>query len=441
MEQAKLLLSLKCPQHKDQLIGVLDTNLASQKLGYCYDCIVENSMQGTVPKTIKSLDGYLKETSEFYEKCRQRAHIIGEPPVNYIEELSKKGERLERLSHHIDQEKDKVMKNFEEIRKNVIQIIDQKEQQCLELLDKEISGLSEVYLHLEKLLARGWPKLSEVEGMYPELEVLKQKISKIENTEQLQGFMAEVEEDIRRENVYSINGEYGQERRKREIDRLIQCLSLPENSLPKVNMEALNTENTMKDSMKGFIQQEVRVENSILERMNAPHYESNIVSDEQFEILKGWLPAGYKFDLKLLYRGSVDGMSPQAFHEKCNNKGATITLIKCRFNGTPRESILGGFLDQSWNSNESWIGSYEAFLFALGEHRGNSVKCSISEPHYAAYGSGQWGPVFGNALCVHNNFKTGAVGPQSYSNTIILCNGDGMKTTFIVEDVEVFCVQ
>ncbi len=85
--------------------------------------------------------------------------------------------------------------------------------------------------------------------------------------------------------------------------------------------------------------------------------------------------------------------------------------------------------------------SYEAFLFSLGEQRGNSVKCLISDPNFAAFGSAQWGPVFGNALCIQGDFKTGAIGPQSYSNTIALCHGDGRKTNFIVDDVEVFCVQ
>ena len=67
---------------------------------------------------------------------------IGEPPANFLEELSKKGERLERFSKHIDQEKEKVKKSFEEIRKNVIQVIGQKEATCLELIDKEILDFS-----------------------------------------------------------------------------------------------------------------------------------------------------------------------------------------------------------------------------------------------------------------------------------------------------------
>ena len=29
-----------------------------------------------------------------------------------------------------------------------------------------------------------------------------------------------------------------------------------------------------------------------------------------------------------LYRGSVDGMTPAAFHEQCDEKGATLTLIR-----------------------------------------------------------------------------------------------------------------
>ena len=32
--------------------------------------------------------------------------------------------------------------------------------------------------------------------------------------------------------------------------------------------------------------------------------------------------------MELLYRGARDGMSVDAFHNKCNNKGPTISLFK-----------------------------------------------------------------------------------------------------------------
>ena len=444
MEKTKLTLSLQCPNH-EMVVGMLNVDPNAQKIGYCYECIAENGADGTFLQTLKTVPGYLKDSSSFYEKCRQRVYNTGEPPAEYVEELAKKGERLEKLSKHIDEEKDKMKKSFEEIRKTVIEIIDKKEKECLELLDKEIVGLSEAYSKFERLLMMGWPKPSDIQNIYPDIDTLRQRISKIESIDQLKAFMTGIQEDIQIQSLYFKDEEDGLTRIKRGASQLITCLNMPESSLPKVKSKILNSENIeslMKDLMEKFIHQEAQVENSIVSRIHVPSYESKIISDAQFEILKGWLPQGYKFDLKLLYKGSADGMSSWMFHEKCDNKGATITLIKCRFGGAWESSVIGGFLDKSWNSDQIWGSSKEAFLFLLAG-QGNSVKCPVleSQSQYAFYGHSQYGPVFGggNDLCVQSDCKTGGIHPNSYSNASALRNGN--KSNFCIEEIEVFQVQ
>jgi hypothetical protein len=49
--------------------------------------------------------------------------------------------------------------------------------------------------------------------------------------------------------------------------------------------------------------------------------------------------------MKLIYRGSRDGDSSKNFHEKCDNQGPTITLIK-----NEKGNIFGGFSSISWTS-------------------------------------------------------------------------------------------
>ena len=188
--------------------------------------------------------------------------------------------------------------------------------------------------------------------------------------------------------------------------------------------------------MKEFIQQEVRIEKDKIS-------ESQIIQNEQVEILRDWLPEEYKFDfLKLLYRGSVDGMTPKMLHEKCDDKGPTITLIKCRFNDVEYSSVIGGFLDQNWNASERWTGSREAFIFSLRE-KNNSAKCPILEDrsYCAFYGSWQDGPVFGNGndIFVSNDFQRGSIAPGAYLNAEKLC--PGKSVSFVVEEIEVLQVQ
>ena len=47
--------------------------------------------------------------------------------------------------------------------------------------------------------------------------------------------------------------------------------------------------------------------------------------------------------MELLYRGTRDGMSANAFHNRCNNKGPTISLFKNE-NGY----IFGGYASIDW---------------------------------------------------------------------------------------------
>ena len=196
MDKVELPLSLRCPDHRAHVIGMLNVHPNANKIGYCYECIAEDDGDSTLCRTLKFVSNYLDDCSLFYEKCRQRTRNAGEPPADYIEELSKKEERLEKLSKHIAVEKDKVRTSFEEIRKTVIQIIDEKEEECLEVLDKEILGLSEAYLEYEKLLTMGWPKPSDIQSVFPETDALQQRMSQIESMDQLQAFIKETQEDI-----------------------------------------------------------------------------------------------------------------------------------------------------------------------------------------------------------------------------------------------------
>ena len=50
-------------------------------------------------------------------------------------------------------------------------------------------------------------------------------------------------------------------------------------------------------------------------------------------------------EFRLIYRGSESGFRAQNFHEQCDNKGPTITLIKDENN-----FIFGGYTSQNWKS-------------------------------------------------------------------------------------------
>jgi len=104
---------------------------------------------------------------------------------------------------------------------------------------------------------------------------------------------------------------------------------------------------------------------------------------------------------KLLYRASRDGFSPSTFHKLCDDKGATMTVIKSSENNGGW--IFGGFTTQSWKDAVIRTGSWfrsddQAFMFTLtNPHLIPPTKYSIIEDKqkHAMYANDKYGPSFG----------------------------------------------
>ncbi|GBC21661.2 hypothetical protein GLOIN_2v1835332 [Rhizophagus irregularis DAOM 181602=DAOM 197198] len=87
--------------------------------------------------------------------------------------------------------------------------------------------------------------------------------------------------------------------------------------------------------------------NLLLPRYNI---DSNLANRKHFTIFASWIDKergklNYKFNL--LYRASRDGDTAEAFHAKCDCKGATIVVAKI----TNSEQIVGGYNPLEWDSN------------------------------------------------------------------------------------------
>ena len=63
-------------------------------------------------------------------------------------------------------------------------------------------------------------------------------------------------------------------------------------------------------------------------------------------VLIGWIPLEYTLEGEwlLLYRASRDGFNASAFHERCDNIGPTVTVVKSRSN------VFRGFTERAWES-------------------------------------------------------------------------------------------
>ena len=87
-----------------------------------------------------------------------------------------------------------------------------------------------------------------------------------------------------------------------------------------------------------------------------PFEESEILTNENHRsVLKGWLPSQEGKIWRLLFRASRDGFTAAAFHSKCDDQGATVTIVKSGHN------IFGGFTEESWTNP----GKFPDFNIAL----------------------------------------------------------------------------
>ena len=83
------------------------------------------------------------------------------------------------------------------------------------------------------------------------------------------------------------------------------------------------------------------------------------------------LRLGKKFASNLLYRATSDGFTYSAFHNKCDGKGATISLIK-----SEDGLVFGGYASKSWNSGNTHISDPNAFLFSVTKRSAFAIKSS-----------------------------------------------------------------
>ena len=144
--------------------------------------------------------------------------------------------------------------------------------------------------------------------------------------------------------------------------------------------------------------------------------------------------------MQLLYRGTRDGMSADAFHNRCNNKGPTISLFKNE-NGY----IFGGYASIDWTSYGGYKSAPDSFIFTLtNKYNIEPIKFPNSDIRYSINDISNHGPRFGGgcdmAINFNNEYYTDF--PHSYKDilgkgySIFKGNNDNKK--FDLKEIEVF---
>ncbi len=128
--------------------------------------------------------------------------------------------------------------------------------------------------------------------------------------------------------------------------------------------------------------------------------------------LRQWLPKGYNLKT-ILFSAEKDGFKNATFHEKCNNKGPTLTVVYANDG-----YIFGGFTTKTWTSVGNYVADQEAFIFTLTDGKGRApykmdFNGTGSYTTHSIYDYSSYGPTFGGG---HDLYITLDSPTSSYSN-------------------------
>ncbi|KAL3786184.1 hypothetical protein HJC23_001260 [Cyclotella cryptica] len=167
-------------------------------------------------------------------------------------------------------------------------------------------------------------------------------------------------------------------------------------------------------------------------------YDSKIIQKaDHAKLLNDWLSEDeLNGNLTLLYRSSRDGRCDSTFHQKCDLKGATLTVIE-----TTEGYIMGGYSNLHWANGAEYGTTDKAFLFNISKlDDGASSKMKVSQAHAqsAIYNNSLYGPTFG---CGHDFKVQGAYLYLSLGNSYQLASNIVRRHgTFTIKEMEVFQV-
>ncbi|GBC03101.1 hypothetical protein RclHR1_00050009 [Rhizophagus clarus] len=177
-------------------------------------------------------------------------------------------------------------------------------------------------------------------------------------------------------------------------------------------------------------------------RQSKFNIDSVIINQSHTAIFANWIyrkeksPEYIPYNFHLLYRASRDGNTTKVFHEKCDDKGATLVIVKI----TNSEKIIGGYNPFSWSSNANgeWKSTYDSFIFSFINKDGlKNTKVSYSSGNERSiYCHSNYGPVYGGGydLVYYSNTWYSYINKNSSYLNIDIPNN------FSADDYEVFQV-
>ncbi|RGB22505.1 hypothetical protein C1646_55272 [Rhizophagus diaphanus] len=190
---------------------------------------------------------------------------------------------------------------------------------------------------------------------------------------------------------------------KNTLQQLIPFIKFSNISSREFSEEVLPYKKTLpkelyKDLLKNFLN--LHPESKLTD--NLKNIDSKIITFQHIELISKWIDklditdkSTSLYEFKLILRGSRDGFESNKFHEICDNRSCTVTIIKVKGNN----QILGGYNPIEWKSDRNYNVTKDSFIFSFknGNDINDHILSRIVKRNCAIFNDHAYGPSFGGA--------------------------------------------
>ena len=282
----------------------------------------------------------------------------------------------------IDEIYDELIRN---LNKNQTKIIEETNQIIINIPTDNLK-IKEILFIVNEKIKNDKETINELLSIISNLkqEINDLKTNKIENiNEKINNLEKEFNSTLNEKinNLEKDNEEFKKDNSK--LNEKINNLEKEFNSKLNEKINNLEKENEILKQYLPYLEEykNKQDEIKIIKNLDSLIIENNIKYNKT---LKNWIDPNIKIKSELLYRMSRDGIEYSKFHNLCDNKGATITLIKLEDG-----NILGNYTPLSWDSTSGWKNDLKMFVFNLTEN----IKCiKNNQNSYGIYCYYNYGP-------------------------------------------------
>lgn len=449
-----------CTEHKDELVQRISMTDSSSRHLFCAECL-QTQQHTFIKPNLLHLEDYIsfivRESQKIQQLSISKASSLPEEIKKFIDNEKR---LLMEFQMQAENQKARVKDKFNMIIKDITKLLTTQCDQIIKEFDEEVFKLR---INIEQIRAtidivfKGETKSC----VFQDKNSFIEKINDCTTPSDFDAFIRTVNRGfsvlsslkteafdrmlkVKRESVLHAVRDLNQQIKHGPSIPLLGNLDV----LIKYQIE--NLSNT--------VSQLSVIERPLKSIIGAGPLESSIASNiNDHMLITKWIHPGGSVDYQLLYRGTRDGFSAAAFHEKCDMMGPTLILCKSNLG-----KVFGGFTETAWDSKEPEDLDFfvnpenenlsRCFLFSLSQKQKyppKTYKNSDQDVFSGSYSLKTTGPCFGQgdlSIPSHCNVEKSAsmLGVSFWvppgTNKLDQFSYLGGAQSFQLEEIEVFLV-